>query len=351
MRRPPGIRGFTLVELLVSLVLVVMLTLILVTIVNSTAKTWRYTSGRIEEFRGATNAFEVITRRLGQATLNASWDYQYPNNDSTQAPNGYVRNSSLRFRSDKTETEVGSTTPHRPTYGTFFQAPLGYVDDPTDFSGMDNLINTCGYYVEFNRDVPPAFITQLPRPPPTKYRYRLMELLQPSNSLTIYSKTSGLAVNDTYTGTDWFTVPLQAVSPPVHVLAENVIALVVLPKLTPQEDPTGTTLAPNYSYDSSPTGPPPSGNALNPINQLPPLVQVTLVAIDETSANRVAQGAIVPSFDGLLNTLFSNAPSSGSASSYAADLVTLQAALAASRVNYRVFSSNVSIRGAKWSDN
>ena len=340
-------RGFTLIELLVSMVIVVLLTLILVSIVNSAASTWRYTSGKIEQFRGATNAFEAMTRRLSQATLNTSWDYHYPGTppDPTKPPDSYTRHSDLRFLADKTETAVGSSSPHRPTYGVFFQAPLGYVDDPTNFGDLSTLLNTWGYYIEFNTDSPPAFITQMPKPPKSRYRYRMMELMQPSNSLTIYSETSG---NSNYIGHQWFTTPLTplgAASAPVHILAENVIALVILPKLSKEDDTTGTKLAPQYSYDSAPTGITPTDPTVNPQNQLPPVVQVTLVAIDEVSANRIDQGSNVPGFDSLLGTLFVDA------TKYDADLAQLQTALISANINFRVFTSNVSLRGAKWSKN
>lgn len=322
---------------MVSLSLLTVLSLLLVTMTNSTASTWRYTTSKIEQFRSAGDGFEAMARRIGQATLNTYWDYDLPS-----APTRYLRKSDLRFIAGVTETLTGSTAPHRPTQSIFFQAPLGFVDVPQNFSGLANLLNTWGYYLEFNRDNRPEFLKSIAVPPPDRYRYRLMELMQPSNNLNIYSLTNG---KPTYNKRDWFTTALSAANPPVHVLAENVIAMVILPKLSKTEDESGVKLAPKYSYDSSPTGATATTSSLDPQNQLPPVVQITLVAIDEASANRIADGSTPPTFDTLLGTLFADARK------YDEDLKQLQDALIAEKINYRVFTSNVSIRGAKWSRN
>jgi uncharacterized protein (TIGR02599 family) len=185
--------------------------------------------------------------------------------------------------------------------------------------------------------------------PAKRYRYRLMELMQPSNALTVYSRTSGKL---DYKGKDWFTDALNPISPAVtgpavHVLAENVITLVLQPKLSKRDElTTSKILAPTYAYDSTN----PSGVTdpdINPKNQLPPIVQVTVVAIDEASASRIAQGATPPGFDATLNTLFLKAED------FDKDLTTLQSTLLNFRppINARVFTSSVSIRGAKWSRN
>ena len=344
-------RGFTLVELLLSVVLISLLALLLASMTSATTSTWQYTSSKIEQFRGATTAFETITRRVSQATLNTSWDYHYPNNDTTKAPDRYVRQSDLRFLVGRSETLMAASNPPRPTHGIFFQAPLGYVDDPADFSGMDNLLNTWGYYIEYNKDTRPPFLDNLPNSPPWRYRSRLMEFMQPSNKLTIYSRTSG---HPEYTGREWFTEALSSTNPPVHVLAENIIAMVLLPKLSKAEDSTGIKLAPSYDYDSTidlTSGNPSADAELNPKNQLPPVVQVTLVAIDEASAMRMSN-ADAANLASLLGNLFT------SSAQFETDLrkdptnssdTSLEAYLIRHKINYRIFTTNVSLRGAKWS--
>ena len=340
--------GFTLVELMISTALIALIALLLVTMTSSTASTWRYTTGRIEQFRGADAAFESMTRRLSQATLNTYWDYDKPS-----APTKYLRQSDLRFITGSMTVGasklLATSTVRRPTHGVFFQAPLGYVDDTVNFSGLSNLLNTWGYYVEFRDEAiaRPAFISQ-----PARYRYRLMELMQPSNALSIYGKdSSGQPYNS---GKKWFTdaLPSTAVAPVagsttpllVHVLADNVIALVVMPKLSKREEAsTGKKLLKtDYTYDSTSTNTDPD---INPKSQLPPIVQVTLVAIDQTSADRMATGSTPPAIDASLDALFLDP------AKFDADLTALQTALTNSKppVSFRVFTSNVSIRGAKWS--
>lgn len=342
MKRTARASAFTLVELMVATSLLSVLLVILAGITNQTSNTLRYTTSKVEQFRSSREAFEAVTRRLSQATLNTYWDYEYTGSGATRVPTKYVRQSELRFWCGPTETAMGSA-PLRPGHGVFFQAPLGFVNQK-QFGGLSNLLNTWGYYLEFNNEEEfrPNFVNNLNPRLPDRYRYRLMELMQPSNEMNLYKLTSG---KPAYTATDWIKDALTPAPPsraPVHVLAENVIALVLLPKLSETEDPTGIRLAPGYTYDSTKTVADPE---INPKNQLPPLVQVTLVAIDETSAARVDNGAVPPQLG--LEGLF--ATSGTSAGKFTEDLESLTKSLSEQRLNYRVFTTHVSIRAAKWS--
>jgi uncharacterized protein (TIGR02599 family) len=335
------------VEVLLSMAVLAVLVVVLASILNQTTTAWRSARGKIEEFRQARDGFESMSRKISQSTLNTYWDYldasnatRTTNNSSTFVPARYARQSELRFISGPALAGTATGVPPRPTHSIFFVAPLGEVEN-TAYSGLQNLLNTWGYYVEYADDskLRPNFVTI-----PTKSRFRLMELMQPSEAMTLYKYTSG---SSTYAGKEWFTdaldpssaVPPSQASPPVHVLAENVIALVLLPKLTPQEDSTGTLLSPAYSYDSTVKR---ATAAINSKNQLPPVVQITMVAIDETSANRLT-AADNTALQTKLGTLFTDA------TRYAADLATLEQYLVDKRINYRIFTTNVSIKGAKWS--
>src|SRR5207249_4696774 len=98
-----------------------------------------------------------------------------------------------------------------------------------------------------------------------RYRFRLMELMEPSDTLTLYTYTSGLTgttpKNSTYTGSEWFKTPLglPAATRPARALAENIVALVILPKLSLADQAAGVppytdaSLAPAYLYDSTGT--------------------------------------------------------------------------------------------------
>ncbi len=361
-------RAFTLVELMVSTVVLGLIVLMLASMTNQTASTWQYTTGKIEQFSGARSGFESITRQLGQATLNTYYDYYDASgetrtaaNADTFVPKNYGRKSELRFISgsmDRTNLYNGQsepalaadTTRPRPTHGVFFHAPLGKVDDQAAHGGLEALLNCWGFYVEFNSDEQerPTFLQGASATAPLRWRYRLMQFMQSSEQLKTYS-----------TPTDWFrtAVNLPAApadpdnSPSSYVLAENIVALILQPALSPKDEALlnpvpsvpGTALAPSYFYDSTKKNP---IGALNPQNQLPPNVRVTMVAIDEPSAIRLASGSTMPDF-GLAN-LFKTNDAAG-ASSYEQDLTTLENNLAAKKCSFRVFTTNVVIRGAKWS--
>jgi uncharacterized protein (TIGR02599 family) len=350
-------RAFTLLELLVSVVIVVMIAAALMTLTDATSKLFNRTTGRIDQFHSARSAFEAMTRRLSQATLNTYVDY-----DDATAPKAYVRRSELRFIAGKTVDLLGaSTAAQRPGHGIFFQAPLGYVSDPTN-ERLRNLLNTWGYFVEFGDDNAsrPPFFASLTNAPPLSYRYRLMELMEPTESLGIYFYTSGFDSNGkprslTYMGREWFTTSTLQSSPtrPVRPIAENILALVVLPKLTAGEDPSGAKLSPNYAYDSSKTDAANSPSVpdanLNWKHQLPPVVQVTMIAADEASYKRFQAGSAPTD---LLGSRFAKVGdlSNPALNTYSQDLDSLEASLRTNyRLNIRIFSTDVAIRAAKWS--
>ena len=313
-------RGFTFVELLASAVLITALLLIVVAMTSRLSDLWRGTAAKIEQFSEARSAFDSLTRRLSQATLNTYWDY-----DDLDAPTQYVRQSELRFI-----CQFGAQGSHE----IFFQAPLGYSDT---YRGLSGLLNTWGFYVEYadDRASRPSFVNL-----PARWRFRLMEYMEPSEKLTVYSKSDA-----------WCPASGAGRAANAHVLAENVIALILLPRLAPQEDATGTRLAPFYAYDSTRDGPNGSDASFNTRNQLPPVVQVTLVAIDEASALRLTS-AQVAMLQARLGELFRDAGSfDGDLKKHPGQATdaSLEAALIALKVNYHIFTTNVVLRGAKWS--
>ncbi len=392
--------AFTLVELLVSTAIITLIMLVLVGITNQTSQTWRYTTDKIEKFQSARDGFESMTRRLSQATLNTYWDYLgivppsntlaprskiiTTNEYKNFIPISYGRMSELRFLSGPmTNSPSASLVPgagnggggdderHWPTHGVFFQAPLGLVTDdaPTKsalnlpaaspYGSMDTLLNTWGYFVEVGNDLDrPSFITDSVSP--KRWRSRLMELQQPAERMSVYDLQYPTSTTSWVAQTAWISTPLTISRSgglrPVRTLAENVVALIVLPKLSKQdEDARGKSadpLCPNYTYDSTKTANPgnPGGDPeINPKNQLPPIVQVTMVAIDEKSAARLVDRFGKQSYMGpdtssmfISNSKTFETPKTGELAAYEQLLVNTGA-------TYRIFTSNVSIRGAKWS--
>lgn len=329
--------AFTLLEVLVATVVMGTVILVLASVLNQTAQTGNYAKERMDQFRQARNAFEAIGRNLSQAVLNPYWDYvdasgspRTSANAKSFVPAHYRRQSELRFRSG---LGLAGGSAANPTHAVFFQAPLGVVDDISAFGGLSELLNTVGYYIEYGSDeeLRPDFLNGVTNAPAPRYRFRLMEMTEPAEKLSLFRHT---ARNISYGGSSWFSDPLGNSPIPAHVIAENIIALIVLPALSPEEDPSGNTLAPDYSFDSS--------NAGDRTHELPPVVQLTMVAVDEASFARLNPGiqppALVPS------GLFRNA------ASYDQDMKILMNALDEKKIGYRILSTSVPIRGARWNE-
>ena len=338
-RRGPSSRAFTLVEILVSCAVLAILLVFMASITGMVQTTYRCTQGKAEQFREARVAFEAITRRLAQATLNTYWDYHYPNNDLTQPPDTYIRQSELRFRCGQASSLLPAGIQSN-TQAVFFQAPFGFTSDAGNYGGLESMLNTWGYFIEFGDDksLRPDVVNNAGVA--TRNRFRLYEMMEPGESLSVYKHTSS---NATYSGAEWFLDPLGKTNRSARFLAANIVALVFLVR-----DPENALLTTDYGYDSSPDGNFPQSL---PVHQLPPNIQVTMVAIDEASASRLDTGATPPDLGlaGLFTTVgdVTNEANPG----YARDLKTLRDQLAAKRINYRVFTTTVSVRGAKWSRN
>ena len=67
--------GFTLVEIMVSLAVLTILLLISAQVIGQVQSTWSASNARVSQFREARTAFDILTRNLGQATLNTYIDY------------------------------------------------------------------------------------------------------------------------------------------------------------------------------------------------------------------------------------------------------------------------------------
>jgi uncharacterized protein (TIGR02599 family) len=410
--------AFTLVELMVSTTILVLMMVILLQMTGQTANTWRYGAAKAEQFQEARKAFETMTRRISEATLNTYWDYYISPEDRQKytdptrtPPASYVRASELRFRVVNMQGgQYASANVYRPAQGVFFQAPIGMVDDQeSNLTKLDDLLNSWGYYVEVgptNR-VPSFLASGYPERP----RARLMEYRQPTEEFDLYktleqkikpyqkkNKPGDVPDRDPVIGGDgrvevqddrWFTDPLRVDSTEplrrVRVLAENVLALVILPRLTPADErarqeliATGNAsivdkqhvlLTPDFQYHSKQltnyTGatydPSKIDPELNPKNQLPPVVQIAMIAIDEASAQRLETlnpgqtdlglPDLFTSTSGAGGKMFTDSTklTSSSTPPVVGDLEQLEQKLVQKKLSYRIFSSNVALKGAKWS--
>jgi len=334
--------GFTLVEMFVSLAVLALIMVILFSLLDQTSKVVNNSSGKIETFESARNAFETMTRTIKMATLNSYYDYIYTNpNSASRAPTtttpSYQITSDLHFISGDPQTlglvasipTQGSSAPSAVlnTQAIFFQAPLGYSQNAS-YQYLDNLLNACGFFLQYGPDVPPG--TGLFAASNTRYRYQLMQFIQPAESLSVYSTSM------TNNPLSWFN-SFFSVSTNIHAIADNVIALILLP-----QNPNGTTgnaLTSNYVYDSRST----SNTAMD--NVLPPVVLVTMIAIDEGSARKMGNNTTQPAeISTALQNKFTNT------ANFQTDLQNLQTSLnsATPPVNYRVFQTQVALRSAKF---
>ena len=434
--------GFTVVELIVSTALIAALMLMLLGTVDQTQRLFSRSTGKIVQFQGARAAFESMTRRLSQATLNTYWRPYDTDLTDTKAQS-YRRHSELNFISGPTgrifspsPKLLGISQPIEnfyPTHSVFFQAPIGYTTEPETrggtgtaaqerkFRALDGLLSACGYFIEFGDDLQkPDFLDDMSPPFPPRYRYRLMEMTVPSERLTIYDRrkdqrgfvdprifnqlgnyygglvatdpvpAASLKIIDKFVRPYWMQDAFQREATAsggnyrfrfAHPIAENIVALIILPKLAENDryapggttpDPTLLDLAPYYAYDSwrilegnangktvtmmLPLEKPPNTASVNLDNSvrnnlLPPIVQVTMVAIDEASAIRLnSTPDKMPTWLKEPTPLFQEVREE---KDFQADLKELQDRIAADKsagaINFRIFSTDVVIRSSKWS--
>lgn len=367
--------AFTLVEILVSLAVLTILLLINAQVIGQVQATWSASNARVSQFREARTAFDIITRNLSQATLNTYLDYE--NNYLLTAgptsggvattatnPGRYVRKSDLQFRcgeaSDLITTGGGPSV--MPGHAVFFQAPLGVTENP-NYVGLDRLLCARGYFVQFSSDQ--AFRPSILPQGDYRYRYRLMEYSPPAEQNQIFSLP---APSDGTVPDGWHVDAGKAIDAGSETptstgntrpIADNIIALIISPRREfrattsdgfTQDSTENDTLdiAPSYAFNSNLTF---GSTATNPQGYqflLPPLVRVVLVAIDEKSAERISQesgGDTGPPFGATLHAPFDGAAATG----LDASLKILTDMLNNRRINYRVFSATVQLRGAKWS--
>lgn len=325
-------RAFTLIEVLVSMAVLSLLLVLTLAIVDQTRRAFSSTSAQVEAFQSAETAFETITRKLSQATLNTYFDYydgpggtgnrRDPAAAESFQPKSYGRASDLHFVTGPARDLLASTNLLVESQAVFFCAALGYAGSQTA-QGLEKTLNACGFFVEFGDQLNrPSFLAG-----PERWRYRLMEMSEPTELLSIFT---GQSPND------WFTNPLSLASPPFRkrILAENVIGLFLIPKATIDDAETG--LAPAFAYDTR------AGSSVSR-HQLPPIVRVYLVAIDEASASRLAKqyGKSPPPL--IPPGAFA------SADRVREDLKELEASLTELNVSHRVFVTDVALRSAKWS--
>ncbi|MFO1439169.1 MAG: Verru_Chthon cassette protein C [Verrucomicrobiaceae bacterium] len=382
-------RGFTLVEVMVSVTILVVLMMIVANFVSLVQRTWVRSNSQVSQFREARLAFDLLTRNLSQATLNTYWENEFENlgNDSagqviTKAKN-YIRQSELQFVCGPTVGANGlfatGDAQSYPGHGVFFQAPLGVTGlVPTTTNGSadtQNLVNLMcgrGYFVEWGSDESfrPAFLSTLTSVPP-RFRLRLMEFSPTAEQNMIYNPSfrpiisnskkwfQGALNSEVQSGAE--TAANRAVTRPV---AENILCLVIAPQNSVAATSLGGSgggsntqysIAPQYAYDSTlitnPGATAGTGGTQGTRHLLPPILKVSMVALDhlageQLSSNQALRQSVISTVGGLFK----------SASQLQSDLDgtsnepgTLEKLLISKRLNFRIFTTSISLKQSRWS--
>lgn len=333
--------GLTILEVLITLAILLVILVAVMQFMTNIDQAW--TSAAADPFAEAQNAFETVAQNLASATLAPYQDYANSSGafraNSAFVPDHLARRSDLDFvcgpgaGTNGLLTASGITTTGS---GVFFLAPNGYTQTDAH-TGMERLLNAMGYFVEFgDDDAAPSFIL----PQTHCWRWRLKQVEQPAESLQIFAMTPA----STWTSSAWIQqlVPSGAGLP---VLAENVVTLIVLPERAAND--SGPALAPAYSYDSRDT------TNLVTLHQLPPRVWLVLVAIDPTSAERLAgqNGSNPPQL--IPSGLFQEPAQTNAVQQVTqldADLATLDSSLTAQKIGHRIFQREILLTSSAWSN-
>jgi uncharacterized protein (TIGR02599 family) len=334
--------GFSLIELMVAMGILTILMLMLTALLDQIQKSWRFSESRISQFREARVAFDVMTKNIGQASLNTYWELR--DKDSDGLFDGYFRTSELHFITMKASELGGSGTQQPVGQAIFFQAPLGFS---STYRNLNNLFNGRGYFVAFgsDRNFKPSFVKS-----PDRFRYRLMEFRPPAESNQVFADgQEEISKGEAQNFQGWFKQSMSvgdgSFESHLNPLAENILTIVVAPRDSLEEgvaarDQTFSDIAPFYEFDSN------DGSTARQAfaQQVPPLVRVTMVAIDEAAATRFEKGSTMPSeLSSALNGAFL------STQKYTEDVQKVSAALNNLKVSHKVFSSLVLLRSSKWS--
>ncbi len=333
LHRHPEIfqRGFTLLELLISMAISILLVGIISQITSSVMKTTSSTSSKIDAFAAARLGFNLLNQRLSKATLNTFWAYDDPLN-----PTVYLRQSDLQFVIRQNQQASG--------YGqeVYLMAPETYSGS-SGLRSVSGLLNACSFFVQYGDNQTFRASTETG----SRFRYRLMQGFAPTESRAVFNNfyTSGSQgwIADVINGGGNPVTSGSWVSP----LADNVIALLFWPRVSKADDSMGTRLTGSsnaYAYDSrsDATATPQPITA----NQLPPVVQITMVMISEAAAQRIDTHSSTPpaAIESALSGRFMDV------TQYDADLKKMEAILVQNHIAYQIFTTAVPLKESKWSD-
>jgi uncharacterized protein (TIGR02599 family) len=370
--------AFTLMELLVAMAILGILLVAVSISMQGVQSAWRLTRSAVRENLEGRRALETVVTNLSRATLHPRW---VPNLDPVTNPTGIptalLPESDLHYVSGPARTLVPGVR-SSSGHAVFFQGPFGFPgssrtlqnnSDTPYYQTLPHTLSAWGYYVEFGQDQTelPNFLTSTRQgrpPPPRKHRFRLMEYRQPAHELSLlvqppdYPRPLQALQNSNNTLYEWFQAPIansqpggSALNRRVSIVAENILALVVVPYdphlVTLANGGSNSTLpyqlAPDYLFDSRRhQWEPGSTLGATTRHQLPPAVEIAIVALSEdvwdnlTEAEAIRQGeSLVSLMSGLFLT----------AANFSNDLETLDRELNNRRLDHQIMTQVVLLNG------
>ena len=326
-------RGFTLIEVLVSMVILSMILMVVTSVIGAAQRTWKSATSRLTQFREARVAFDTVTRNLQQAMIKSYFDYDLRDSPFI-APDKILRRAELGIRFGQASSLVsgGGSSQDLPGHAVIFQAPLGQtLSADSIYRPLKSLLCSRGYFVQFGTDASflpsELFVQNRLR---ERYRYRLIEYQPPTELNEVYS---GEAKGE------WATISMSTGRDYMRVVASNIVALVLAPSFSQAEIGGATAQMGQrvedamYNFSSYEAGS--AFNGRSTLHRMPASVQVVMVAMDEESAARLTPGSTVPDVLGKAGADFT------SPQSLQQDIKTVRDYLNGQKMNYRIFSSNV----------
>lgn len=340
--------GFSLIELMVAMGILTILMLMLTVLLDQIQRSWRFSESRISQFREARVAFDLMAKNMGQASLNTYWDMVTNEDGDIER---YSPTSELHFITlNDVSQDLPPTNTQTPLgHGIFFQAPLGFS---TQYRNLNNLFNARGYFVSWGSDkrFKPSFVDSEDR-----FRFRLMEFRPPAESNQVFQDGKDERdKGDPQEFDQWYKQALSVgdgdFESHLNPLAENIIAVIISPRdsienASSSRNQNFSEIAPSYSYNSNdPTRvKDPKDEFSSFTQQVPPLIRLTMIAIDETAAVRETDGSSIPDdIYGEIGKLFKNT------ANFTADIEQVSRDLSNEGINHKVFSTLVLLRSAKW---
>ncbi len=345
------LRGFSIVELLVAMAILMLLMALLTGMIAQIGKISTRTREDLVGFQSVRLGMEAISRRLSQAVLNPYWDYYDESGKrisdyKTQEPFTYGRYAELHFVIASLE-KLGIQE-KLPSQGVFFQAPLGFTQD-SNLSRVKGLLNVVGFFCgSYEVQAPLSFFS-------SEKRLGLLELVVPAERTNMYASVyqteNGQAPNYGWL-LPW--VNDRGNHSYISPIGENILSVFFIPHYPIGEDQSALSkesyLAPQMFYDSRQTGPGGKPATLKRKNgkswsaswlhQLPPIIDVYTVGLDDASGRRVMAD------EPLLNQIYSGF-SSNDPGKLEEELDQLQERAKKIGINLRWFKNTVIVFASK----